>query len=136
MASEPQPQVDPIEEAYADLDEYSSQITHADVAYNPAALAVAHAADVLRSAYAATLAAGGQIEFVVDCPKCGEPASNGVGLFTDWEPGKPLRIDLETAASQETFTCTDADCGARCYSGDFEVFTDEDMTGGDTDDDE
>jgi hypothetical protein len=32
------------------------------------------------------------IEFVVDCPNCGEPASNGNTLFADYEPGEPLRI--------------------------------------------
>ncbi len=66
------------------------------------------------------------LEFVVDCPKCGEPASAGNTLFTDYEPGKPLRIDVEMAAAQMTFTCTDGECGTTCYSGDYDVYTDGD----------
>jgi hypothetical protein len=84
----------------------------------------------LLNAYDAMTAAGKRVEFVVDCPVCGEPATAGTTLFTDYEPGQPLRIDLGMAASQETFTCTGPDCGAQCYSGDFEVFTDEDTEGG------
>lgn len=61
------------------------------------------------------------VEFVVDCPTCDGVASAGNTLFTDHEPGRPLRIGLELAASQMTFTCED--CGARCYSGDYDVLT-------------
>lgn len=63
------------------------------------------------------------IEFVVDCPECGEVASAGNTLFTDYEPGQVLRIDLELAAGQMEFTCTNIECGVRCGSGDYEVFT-------------
>lgn len=63
------------------------------------------------------------IEFVVDCPECGETATAGNTLFTDCEPGKPLRIDLEMDAAQLEFYCTNDDCGVRCGSGDYEVFT-------------
>ena len=65
------------------------------------------------------------IEFVVECPECGGIASAGNTLFTDYEPGKPLRIDLEMSATQMTFTCED--CGERCYSGDYDVFGDGDL---------
>lgn len=71
------------------------------------------------------------IEFVVDCPKCGEPASAGNTLFTDWEPDKPFRIDLEMSAAQLVFICTDWDCGAECYSGDYEVHYEDDEQQGD-----
>lgn len=64
------------------------------------------------------------IEFVVDCPECGQPATAGNTLFTDYEEGRPLRIDLELSAAQLKFACTDEDCGAECYSGDYEVFSD------------
>lgn len=63
------------------------------------------------------------IEFVVDCPECGEPASAGNTLFADYEEGKPLRIDLELSAAQLKFTCTDDECGHECFSGDYEVWS-------------
>jgi hypothetical protein len=66
------------------------------------------------------------IEFTVDCPVCGEVASAGNTLFTDYEEGKPLRVDLELAAAQMKFFCENEDCGAECYSGDYEVFSDND----------
>jgi hypothetical protein len=62
------------------------------------------------------------VEFVVECPSCDGEASAGNTLFTTYEEGKPLQIDLGLSASQMTFTCND--CGERCYSGDFEVSTD------------
>jgi hypothetical protein len=65
------------------------------------------------------------IEFTVDCPECDGTATAGVTMFTDHEPGKPLRIDLEMAAAQLKFVCEDDDCGAQCFSGDYEVFTDD-----------
>lgn len=76
------------------------------------------------AAYDAVLAAGGRVEFVVDCPKCGEQASAGVTLFTDWVPAAPLIVDLEMAAAQMTFTCDG--CGNECYTGDYDVYADED----------
>lgn len=65
------------------------------------------------------------IEFTVDCPTCGSTASAGNTLFTDYEEGKPLAVDLGMAVSQMKFVCTDDDCGAECYSGDYEVFSDD-----------
>lgn len=65
------------------------------------------------------------IEFTVECPKCGETASAGTTLFTDYEEGEPLRIDLEMSAAQLMFVCEDDDCGAKCASGDYEVFVDD-----------
>jgi hypothetical protein len=62
------------------------------------------------------------VEFTVDCPKCGEPASSGNTLFSDYEPGRPLQVDLELTGSQMEFTCADEDCGVRCGTGDIEVF--------------
>lgn len=73
------------------------------------------------------------IEFTVDCPKCGEPASNGNTLFTDYAPDKPLRVDLEMTAAQETFTCTDPGCGTQCYTGDLDVLGNDDVDGDDDD---
>lgn len=64
------------------------------------------------------------IEFTVDCPECGGTATADNTLFTDYEAGKKLRIDLELSAAQLKFVCEDESCGAECYSGDYEVFTD------------
>lgn len=63
------------------------------------------------------------IEFVVDCPECGETASAGNTLFTDWEPGAPFQIDLEMSAAQIEFRCTDVECGVVCYAGDYQVYS-------------
>lgn len=115
---------DPVQQACEDLYEHGGQITAADAPYNPAALAVVRAGNTLRNAYDAVIAAGGRVEFVVDCPKCGEQASAGVTLFTDWVPGESLVIDLEMAAAQTTFTCDG--CGNECYSGDYDLDYDKD----------
>jgi hypothetical protein len=69
---------------------------------------------------------GTLVEFVVDCPKCGEMSSAGTTMFMGGEPDRPLRIDLEMAAAQMTFTCTDDECGTECYSGDYDVYSDDD----------
>jgi hypothetical protein len=65
------------------------------------------------------------VEFTVDCPQCDGTATAGSTLFLDHEPGTPLRINLALSASQLSFTCEQ--CGAHCYSGDFDVLSEEDM---------
>lgn len=65
------------------------------------------------------------VQFVVDCPSCEGVASSGITLFTDYEEGQPLQVDVQMSAGQTTFTC--ADCGTRCYSGDFDVYTDDQL---------
>jgi len=66
------------------------------------------------------------VEFVVACGKCDEPAYGGRTLFLDYEAGQPLVIDLDMHATQTSFTCTDPDCGVVSYTGDLDVFTDDD----------
>jgi len=73
--------------------------------------------------YDAVIAVSGRVEFVVDCPKYGEQASAGITLFTDWVPGAPLVIDMEMAAAQTTYTC--GACGNECYSGDYDLYYDD-----------
>ena len=77
-----------------------------------------------------------KIVYTVDC-HCGEMAESGSLYFGGLQEGDgSLRIDLELAASQETFECMA--CGCLTYTGDLGTYceTEFDCSGEDDSGDE
>jgi hypothetical protein len=68
------------------------------------------------------------ITYTVACGKCGGEATSTTLDLTNPQPDGSLRIDLEMAAAQEEFECSD--CGATVYTGDLDVMTEDEDDGG------